>query len=30
MMKRKLIWAGVVVGLPALFMALRKGWWSKA
>ena len=29
MTKHKLIWAGLIIGLPTLFLALWKGWWCK-
>lgn len=29
MTKRKLIWAGLIIGLPALLLAFWKGWWAK-
>lgn len=30
MMKHKLVWAGVIIGLPALAATLWKGWWNRA
>ena len=29
MTKHKSIWAGLAIGVPALVLALWKGWWCK-
>lgn len=29
MTKHKFIWAGLAIGVPALVLALWKGWWCK-
>lgn len=29
MMKHKLIWAGLAIGISALVLALWKGWWAE-
>lgn len=29
MTRNKLIWAGLGIGLPALLLALWKGWWAR-
>lgn len=29
MTKRTFLWMGVLIGLPALMLALWKGWWDK-
>lgn len=29
MRRQKLIWMGLIIGVPTLFLAVRKGWWVK-